>query len=367
MPDDQHWMAAALALARRNLGRTWPNPSVGCVVVREDRLLANGWTQEGGCPHAEAHAIERARAGGVDLRGATAYVTLEPCSHQGKTPPCADALIQAGVARAVIGIADPDSRVAGRGIAALRTAGIAVTIGVMGHAAEEVTAGFLSRIRHGRPLVTLKLATSLDGRIALANNESRWITGPAARGHGHALRATTDAIAVGIGTALADDPMLTCRLPGLAHRSPVRIVFDAKGRLPADGKLAASAKLHPVWHLTTSQGRERASMLEKVGVISLALPASPVGIDAAAALKAMGDLGLTRLLVEGGGRLAASLLQAGLIDRIAWYRAPFAIGGDGIPGIGVLALQTLVQARAFVRTGLQPVGPDLLETYAASE
>lgn len=365
MPDDQHWMAAALALARRNLGRTWPNPSVGCVLVREDRLLANGWTQEGGRPHAEAHAIQRARAGGVDLRGATAYVTLEPCSHQGQTPPCADALIEAGIARAVIGIGDPDGRVAGRGIAALRTAGIAVTIGVMGHAAEEVASGFLSRIRHGRPLVTLKLATSLDGRIALANNESRWITGPAARGHGHALRATTDAIAIGIGTALADDPMLTCRLPGLAHRSPVRIVFDAKGRLPATAKLAATAKSQRTIALTANP--LGANAIQDAGVEVVEVAASPDGIDAGMAMKTLGELGITRLLVEGGGRLAASLLKAGLVDRIAWYRAPFAIGGDGVPAIGVLALQSLVQARAFVRTGLQTVGPDVLETYAASE
>ncbi len=364
MPDDIHWMTAALALARRNLGRTWPNPSVGCVLVREDRLLATGWTQESGRPHAEAQAIARAAEAGISLQGATAYVTLEPCSHHGRTPPCAEALIAAGIGRAVVAISDPDRRVAGRGIEALRQAGIEVTLGVEGAAAEEVTAGFLCRIRHGRPLVTLKLATSLDGRIALASNESRWITGPAARAHGHLLRATHDAIAVGIGTALADDPQLDCRLPGLEQRSPVRIVFDGKARLPATAKLVRTSGERRTIALTANPVGAKA--IKDAGVEIVEVAASTDGIDAGLAMKALGDLGLTRLLVEGGGRLAASLLRQGLVDRIAWYRAPMAIGADGVPGVGVLALQSLVEARAFVRTGLQPLGPDLLETYAAS-
>jgi diaminohydroxyphosphoribosylaminopyrimidine deaminase/5-amino-6-(5-phosphoribosylamino)uracil reductase len=359
MPDDRHWMLAALSLARRNLGRTWPNPSVGCVLVREDKLLANGWTQDGGRPHAEAHAIARATE---SLKGATAYVTLEPCSHHGRTPPCADALVNAGIARAVVATVDPDSRVAGQGIERLKQAGIAVTMGVCAAEAEEVAAGFLTRIHRGRPLVTLKLATSLDGRIALANNESRWITGPAAREHGHFLRATHDAIAVGIGTALADDPMLNCRLPGLAARSPVRVVFDAKARLPATAKLAATSKTQRTIALTANPVGAKA--IKDAGVEIVEIAASSNGIDAAAALQALGGMGLTRLLVEGGGRLAASLLAADLVDRIAWYRAPFAIGGDGVPGIGTLALASMIEARAFVRTGLQPLGPDVLETYS---
>jgi len=361
MADDRHWMLAALSLARRNLGRTWPNPSVGCVFVRDERLLANGWTQPGGRPHAEAHAISRATS---SLKGATAYVTLEPCSHHGRTPPCAEALVEAGITRAVIAIVDPDSRVAGQGIERLKQAGIDVTMGICTAEAEEVTAGFLTRIHHGRPLVTLKLATSLDGRIALSNNESRWITGMAAREHGHFLRATHDAIAVGIGTALADNPQLNCRLPGLAERSPVRIVFDAKARLPAAAKLAVTARNQRTIALTANPIGAKA--IQDAGVEVVEVAASPDGIDAGMAMKALGDLGLTRLLVEGGGRLAASLLAANLVDRIAWYRAPFAIGGDGVPGIGALALASLVEARAFVRTGLQPVGPDVLETYVRS-
>jgi diaminohydroxyphosphoribosylaminopyrimidine deaminase/5-amino-6-(5-phosphoribosylamino)uracil reductase len=358
MADDRQWMQAALALARRNLGRTWPNPSVGCVLVRDNRLLANGWTQEGGRPHAEAHAISRARE---SLNDATAYVSLEPCSHHGRTPPCADALIAAGIKRAVIGTGDPDSRVAGQGIARLKQAGIDVVMGVCATEAEEVAAGFFTRIHHGRPLVTLKLASSLDGRIALASNESRWITGPAAREHGHFLRATNDAIAVGIGTALADDPLLNCRLPGLEERSPLRIVFDAKARLPRTAKLAATSKSQRTIALTANPVGAKA--INDAGVEVVEVAASPEGIDVGLAMKALGDLGLTRLLVEGGGRLAASLLAADLVDRIAWYRAPFAIGGDGVPGIGALALASMVEARAFVRTGLQPLGPDVLETY----
>jgi diaminohydroxyphosphoribosylaminopyrimidine deaminase/5-amino-6-(5-phosphoribosylamino)uracil reductase len=361
MADDRHWMQAALALAQRNLGRTWPNPSVGCVLVREDRLLANGWTQEGGRPHAETHAISRAKD---SLNGATAYVTLEPCSHHGRTPPCADALIAAGIKRVVIATGDPDSRVAGQGVERLKQAGVDVTIGICAAEAEEVAAGFLMRVHHGRPLVTLKLATSLDGRIALANNESRWITGPAARAHGHSLRATHDAIAVGIGTALADDPLLNCRLPGLEARSPVRIVFDAKARLPVTAKLAATSKSQRTIALTANPVGAKA--IKDAGVEIIEVAASSQGVDAGMAMRALGDLGLTRVLVEGGGRLAASLLAAGLVDRIAWYRAPFAIGGDGVPGIGALALTSIVEARAFVRTGLHALGPDVLETYKSS-
>lgn len=354
-------MLAALSLARRNLGRTWPNPSVGCVFVRDGKALANGWTQEGGRPHAEAHAISRA---GQTLKGSTAYVTLEPCSHHGRTPPCADALVQAGIARAVVATVDPDSRVAGQGIERLKRAGIEVTMGVCAAEAEEVAAGFLMRVHHGRPLVTLKLATSLDGRIALANNESRWITGPAARQHGHMLRATHDAIAVGIGTALADDPQLNCRVPGLEGRSPVRIVFDAKARLSATAKLVATSKTQRTIALTANPVGAKA--IEDAGVEIVEVAASPEGIDIGSAMKALGNIGLTRLLVEGGGRLAASLLRAGMVDRIAWYRAPTVIGGDGIPGVGALALASLVEARAFVRTGLQPLGSDVLETYRRS-
>src|SRR5579872_6272521 len=246
-------MRASLGLARRGLGNTWPNPAVGCVLVREGRVVGRGWTQAGGRPHAEAEALARA---GRAARGATAYVTLEPCSHHGKTPPCAEALIAAGIARVVAAIEDPDPRVSGRGIARLKEAGITVETGPCADEAVELNAGFLCRVKHGRPLVTLKLATSLDGRIATASGESRWITGAAARERAHLLRATQDAVLVGTGTALADDPQLTCRLPGLEDRSPVRVVIDRNLRLPATLRLFSEARPVPTW-LVTPPGSNR--------------------------------------------------------------------------------------------------------------
>src|SRR6266705_1008472 len=219
---DEQAMRAALALARRGLGRVWPNPAVGCAIVKDGRVVGRGWTQPGGRPHAETEAL--ARAGGA-AHGATAYVTLEPCCHSGRTPPCADALV-------VAALEDPDPRVVGGGLARLRAAGIAVEAGLCAAEAAEINAGFFQRVRLGRPLVTLKLATSLDGRIATASGESRWITGPAARERAHLLRVTHDAILVGTDTVLADNPQLTCRLPGLGHRSPVRIAIDRELRIP---------------------------------------------------------------------------------------------------------------------------------------
>src|SRR5918994_6733853 len=227
---DRAHMAAALALSRRGLVNTWPNPAVGCVIVREGRVVGRGWTQPGGRPHAETEALARA---GDQARGATAYVTLEPCSHWGRTPPCCDALIAAGVARVVVATGDPDPRVDGRGMRRLREAGIAVDQGLLEAEARAVIAGFVRRITRGLPLVTLKLATTLDGRIATASGESRWITGAAARRAAHALRARHDAVLVGSGTVLADDPDLTCRLPGMERGVPIaRVVADARLRTP---------------------------------------------------------------------------------------------------------------------------------------
>src|SRR5580700_3393612 len=246
-PFDLPHMRAALALARRGLGSTWPNPAVGCVIVNDGRVVGRGWTQKGGRPHAETEALQRA---GVAAKGATAYVSLEPCSHHGKTPPCAEALIVARIARVVAAVEDPDPRVSGAGIARLRDAGVKVETGLCADEAAELNAGFFCRVKHGRPLVTLKLATSLDGRIATPSGESRWITGEAARERAHLLRATHDAVLVGTGTALADDPLLTCRLPGLADRSPVRIVLDRNLRLPATLRLFTEARETPSWVVT---------------------------------------------------------------------------------------------------------------------
>ncbi len=368
MSDDAAHMAAALALARRGLGRTWPNPSVGCVIARDGWVLARGRTADGGRPHAEASALAAAReAGSGDaLRGATAYVTLEPCSHHGHTPPCANALVEAGVTRVVVATGDPDSRVAGRGLARLRAAGIDVLEGVGRAEADEINAGFFMRVRAGRPLIALKTATSLDGRIATATGDSKWITGPAARAEGHLLRATHDAIMVGIGTVRADDPELTCRLPGLGDRSPIRVILDSRARLRVDSKLALDARGTPVW-LLCGEGvsNRRITTLSRAGVDVRLVPVGTDGrVDIATACRDLGEAGLTRVLVEGGGKLAASLLAAGLVDRIVAFRGGVVIGGDGLPSVASMRIAELGSAPRFERVSSRVVGDDTLETWA---
>jgi len=359
-------MRAALALARRNLGAVWPNPAVGCVIVGNGRVIGRGWTQKGGRPHAETQALARA---GEGAKGATAYVSLEPCSHHGKTPPCADALIASGITRVVIAVEDPDSRVSGAGAARLRAAGIAVDIGLCKAEADELNAGFFCRINYGRPLVTLKLATSLDGRIATATGASRWITGPAARERAHLLRAMHDAALIGTGTALADDPQLTCRLSGLEQRSPVRVVIDAYLRLPATLRLFTETDQTPTWLATLkSPDPARQEALTGKGVKIIATePDTEGSVKLVALLQRLGDEGLTRLLVEGGGRLAAALLRAGLVDRLVWMRAPLVIGGDGVPAIADLGLGDLVAAPRFALLSRELVGGDVIDTYRRAD
>jgi diaminohydroxyphosphoribosylaminopyrimidine deaminase/5-amino-6-(5-phosphoribosylamino)uracil reductase len=357
-------MRAALALARRGLGQVWPNPSVGCVIVKDDRVVGRGWTQPGGRPHAETEALARA---GAAARGATAFVSLEPCSHHGRTPPCADALIAAGIGRVVVALEDPDPRVSGAGIARLREAGLAVETGLGAAAAAEINAGFFTRLRRGRPLVTLKLATTLDGRIATRTGASRWITGAPARAQAHRLRAAHDAILVGTETVLADDPELTCRLPGLAQRSPVRIVIDRTLRLLTSLQVFTTARAVPTWVVTLAEAdAARQAALRALGVTIYTVAPDPAGaLDLAAVLRLLGDQGLTRLLVEGGGGIAASLLRAGLVDRLVWVHAPMLIGGDGIPAVGALGLDDLAGAPRFERIALASVGDDVLETFRA--
>ena len=339
-------MAVALRLAERGLGRTWPNPAVGCVVVRHGRIVGRGWTQPGGRPHAEFEALSRA---GAQALGATAYISLEPCAHYGQTPPCTMALLHAGIRRAVIAAADPDPRVDGRGIDQLRQAGVEVTLGVGGDEAAQLNAGFFLRVRAGRPLVTLKLATSLDGRIATRTGASRWITGEAARRYAHHLRATHDAIVIGSGTALADDPSLTCRLPGLDDRSPVRVVLDRRLRLPPTSRLATTAREVPTWVVTRSGADPRRCVaLERCGVEMLAVPAAAGSTSAIErALAALAARGITRVLVEGGGTLAAALLRARLADRLVWFQAPVLIGGDGLAAVAELGLDALADCPRF--------------------
>lgn len=364
--DDQLHMRAALALAARGLGSVWPNPSVGCVLVQGGVVVGRGWTQPGGRPHGETEALARA---GEAARGATAYVSLEPCNHHGKTPPCTEALIAAGVVRVVIACEDPDPRVAGSGIRRLRDAGIRVDVGVCADQAWELNRGFFTRILHDRPMVTLKLATTLDGRIATHRGESKWITGPEARALGHGLRARHDAIMVGIRTAMSDNPELTCRLPGLEGRSPVRIVFDSRLRLPLTGKLVYAARQVPTWIVT----RDDADGLRRQALADCGVQLIPVAADAAGLpdpARAMADLarrGLTRVLVEGGATLAASLLRARLVDRMEWFRAAKIIGGDGTAAVAAFGVDTLVQAAGFDRVRVRRAGDDLMESYVRRE
>ncbi len=368
--DDDRFMAMALALARRGLGRVWPNPAVGCVLTRDGRVIGRGWTGPGGRPHAETEALVRAQQADPDrVSGATAFVTLEPCSHAGKTPPCADALIAAGIARAVIAVEDSDLRVSGAGIARLRDAGLVVETGLRAAEARALNAGFFSRVERGRPVVTLKLATTLDGRIASHTGASRWITGGVARDWTHALRAAHDAIMVGSGTVMMDDPELTCRLPGLQHLSPVRVVVDRRLRMPLTARLVQGAKDHPTWLITLANGdADRLDTLRDCGVEVIEVAARDPGIpDLQAGLESLAARGITRLIVEGGAHLAAALIQADLVDRLEWFRAPSLIGADGIPALQAYGVDSLDQQARFRRLDIRSAGEDLWESYVRAE
>ena len=345
----------------------WPNPAVGCVLVQGGHIVGRGWTQPGGRPHAETEALARA---GDGAQGATCYTTLEPCAHHGETGPCADALIEARIARAVIALEDPDSRVAGRGNAMLEAAGIEVARGCMEREARAFNAGFLSRVERGRPHVTLKLASTLDGRIGTHTGDSRWITGPLARARGHLMRASHDAVVVGAASAVADDPALTCRLPGLGGRSPVRVAIDGSARLPESHALIAGAGEQPTWIVSTQEvgldGRHAA--WREAGAEVIEVTAEPDGRPTlAAALEALAGRGLTRVLVEGGGRLAAALLCAGLVDRIEWFRAPGAIGGDGVPALAALGVDRAGDMPRFHRVASAALGEDVLDTLVPAD
>ncbi len=355
-------MRAALALAARRLGETWPNPAVGCVIVSaEGRVVGRGATAPGGRPHAETAALAMA---GAASRGGSAYVTLEPCCHTGHTPPCTEALIASGIGRVVVALRDPDPRVNGAGIAALRAAGIPVSEGVMADEAADLTAGFVSGVTRGRPLVTLKLATTLDGRIATRTGESQWITGEPARRAAHALRGRHDAVLVGVGTLLADDPRLTCRLSGFRARPLVRVIADSHLRTRLTASVLASLDLGPVWFLIHDRAdAARQRVFSDLGARLFPLPGAEAGVDLAAGLRALGQAGITRLLVEGGAQLAAALLRDDLVDRLAWFHAPTVMGGDGWPaaqGFGVASLAALPR---FARRAVTLFGEDVLSEF----
>jgi diaminohydroxyphosphoribosylaminopyrimidine deaminase / 5-amino-6-(5-phosphoribosylamino)uracil reductase len=361
---DQRFMALALALGRRGQGRTWPNPAVGAVIVKDGVIVGRGWTQPGGRPHAEVEALRRA---GEAARGATLYVTLEPCSHHGKSPPCADAVIAAGIARVVSAIEDPNPEVAGQGHARLRAAGIVVDIGLSAAEAAHDHAGHIRRIRDKRPHVILKLAVSPDDRIGAAGRKPVAITGEAAKARVHLLRAQCDAILVGVGTVLSDDPLLTCRLPGMEAQSPVRVVLDRSLRLPGTGKLVHSARETPLWVMTSNVSEAPAAM--KLGaagaqVIRVATTsAPPPGLDLNAVLHALAEKGITRLLVEGGSRVASSFVAAGLADEVWLLRGPDVIGDRGVAALEALPLSAITQSPGFRVRASESFGQDTLTIY----
>ncbi|QFR32292.1 bifunctional diaminohydroxyphosphoribosylaminopyrimidine deaminase/5-amino-6-(5-phosphoribosylamino)uracil reductase RibD [Ancylobacter sp. TS-1] len=358
---DEALMAAALSVGSRELGHTWPNPAVGALVVRETPqgplVLGRGWTARGGRPHAEPQALAQA---GEAARGATLYVTLEPCSHHGQTPPCVDAVRAAGIERVVAAIEDPDFRVAGRGFSILREAGIRVEVGTGAAAARLAHAGHIRRVTEGRPQVMLKLAVSADGKVGLAGRRPTAITGETARGRVHMMRATHDAVLTGIGTVLADDPQLTCRLPGMLDRSPLRVVLDAALRLPPTSALARSLAFAPLWVVAAEDAPDAPeTMLTAMGIEVMRVRRRPDGaLDLNETLKLLALRGITRLMVEAGPRIAAAFLRERLVDEANVFRAPLVLGAGALDALEGLPLSTLDDY--LVDAGTEAYGSDSL-------
>jgi diaminohydroxyphosphoribosylaminopyrimidine deaminase / 5-amino-6-(5-phosphoribosylamino)uracil reductase len=358
--EDMRFMSLALSLGRRGRGRTWPNPAVGAVLVKSGVIVGRGWTQVGGRPHAEIGALGRA---GEAARGATLYVTLEPCSHFGNSPPCADAIIAAGVARVVSALEDPNPKVAGSGHARLRAAGIAVDVGIGATEAQRDHAGHIRRIRDGRPQVTLKLAISADGKAGAAGRRPLAITGERVRERVHLLRAQSDAIMIGIGTALADDPLLTCRLPGMQRCSPVRVVLDSSLRLPSGSRLVRTAHETPVWVFSERGTDAQRDILAAAGVEIVRAPGQAGRLDPSAVLKLLAERGITRLIIEGGPTLAGAFVTADLVDEAVLFQSPTAVGEDGIDALEGLPLTALTQSPRLVSVKCEAIGPDTYELF----
>jgi len=358
MSDADH-MRHALMLGRQGIGRTGRNPSVGCVIVADGVVVGRGRTQDGGRPHAEAVALKEA---GSRARGATAYVTLEPCATVTDTPACSETLIGAGVKRVVVATQDPDARTAGNGFAKMRAAGVEVVTGVLEAEARETHAGFVMRVTQKRPFVTLKIAQSLDGQTASASGDSKWITGERARRFGHLLRAQNDAILVGVETALADDPELTCRLPGLERQSPLRVVLDTRLRTRPGSKLVATAKTRPTVVFTAAEKGGDSLVASGVQIVRVTRDARGRP-DLGAVLNELAGRGVSRLLVEGGATVHATFLDRGYADALEVFTAPITLGSSGHSAIDALAALTIGEAPKFTRTLLRKFGPDVLESY----
>ncbi|HUI28487.1 MAG TPA: bifunctional diaminohydroxyphosphoribosylaminopyrimidine deaminase/5-amino-6-(5-phosphoribosylamino)uracil reductase RibD [Candidatus Kryptonia bacterium] len=357
MLDDAHFMRMAIRLARRGLGRTSPNPSVGAVVVRGGRVVGRGYTAPAGGPHAEVRALQQA---GRRARGATLYVTLEPCAHFGRTPPCVDAVRAAGVARVVVGSRDPNPSVAGDGAAKLRRGGIAVVVGVERATCDELIAAFRKHVASGLPLVTVKLAASLDGRIATRTGASKWITGERARAVVQQLRNEHDAVLVGIETIVRDDPALTCRMRG--GRDPLRVVLDSRLRIPLRARVLTNEMAAGTVVATALRGGAKAGRLRRRGAQLVCVPRNADGLSLRHVLQWLGRRGLMSVLVEGGAAVVSSALRARLVDRMVLFYAPKLIGGDGramIDALGVAAMNDVV---ALDGMRVRRVGEDLIVT-----
>ena len=352
---DINHMKSALALASRGLGRVWPNPSVGCIIVKDGIIIARARTANSGRPHAETQALAQA---GAQAKGATLYVTLEPCAHHGQTPPCVDAIIEAGIVRIVIGAKDVDPRTAGKSANILKNAGIEVITGVLEDECNALNIGFINRITKNRPFVTLKMACSLDGKIALRSGESQWITGALARSHVHQVRSRHDAILVGVGTVLADDPSLATRVKGFSHSS-VRVVLDSDLRIPLDSKLVSTASNTPLWILHNPNIKEGEALSNKGVVLHETECRNLVSV-----LEVLAEQGITRLLVEGGAKIHASFLRANLCDELLIYRAPKILGGTAKSLFSDLNVDILANSYNFKQVHVQKLGDDVLERYS---
>jgi len=354
-------MRLALAQGRRARGRTYPNPCVGAVVFRGDKILGRGWTRPVGGPHAEVVALRNAvrKFGARSVRGASMAVTLEPCSHTGRTGPCADLILESGLRRLFVGHADPHPNVSRRGIRRLRRGGVEVEVGVLEDACRELHRGFLSVVEKGRPFVSLKLASTLDGRIATASGESRWITGAAARAAVHKLRAGTDAILVGSETALADDPELTARRGDRVVHRPVRVVVDSRLRVPTTARMHAEESGES-WVLTAPRApASRRRELARAGVRLLDVDRAGRYLNLERALSILAGNGLTEVFVEGGGELGAALLRGGLVDEVHWFASPMFLGADGRPSLGPLGIEALSDSWRVRDPKVRRVGEDI--------
>ncbi len=357
---DQRFMQLAFTLGQRSLGRAWPNPAVGAVVVKDGVIIGRGWTQPGGRPHAETEALKRA---GKAAQGATMYVTLEPCSHKGQTPPCVDAILRAGIARVVTAMEDPNPQVAGQGHERLRARGVIVETGLGAEQARRTHAGHVRRVCDGRPHVMLKLALSADGKVGAAGRKPIVITGAAARTQVSLLRARYDAILVGVGTVLSDNPSLTCRLPGMLDHSPVRVVLDARLRVPIASSVVATARETPTWVVCAPEASPMAEqVLRDKGVDVLRVEATEGRLDLGRTLQALAARGITRLMVEGGAMVAASFVKADLVDEAVLFRSQKTIP-DGIDALEDLPLTELTASSRLKSTAVEQVGDDTMERF----